>query len=107
MANLKLDLLNKLRNDKYYKEMELVRLAQEPSMCYEEKIDLMVVKLKQLHDLNGQMVLMEQYFQEPEQAPQAGAPAPGQAPPAPAPAPAPVVEKPAAKVHPGQSHGEG
>ena len=106
MANLKLDLLNKLRNDKYYKEMELVRLAQEPNMCYEEKIDLMVVKLKQLHDLNGQMILMEQYFQEPEQ-PQAGAPvaAPGQAPPAP---PAePVVEKPAAKVHPGQSHGEG
>jgi len=107
MANLKLDLLNKLRNDKYYKEMELVRLAQEPNMCYEEKIDNMVVKLKQLHDLNGQMLLMEQYFQEPEAAPQAGAPAPapGQAPPAPA--GVPVVEKPAEKVHPGQSHGEG
>jgi hypothetical protein len=100
MANLKLDLLNKLRNEKYYKEMELVRLAQEPSMCYEEKIDKMVVKLKELHDLNGQMLLMEQYFTEP--VPQQVAPAPEVAP-----AGVPVVEKPAEKVHPGQSHGEG
>ena len=104
MANLKLDLLNKLRNDKYYKEMELVRLAQEPNMCYEEKIEKMVNLLDILHTLNGKMALMEQYFQEPEQPVQAPAPAPGQAPPAPAPA---EEAKPAAKVHPGQSHGEG
>lgn len=105
MANLKLDLLNKLRNDKYYKEMELVRLAQEPNMCYEEKIDNMILLLDKLHILNGQMLLMEQYFQEQEQAPAGQPPAPGQAPPAP-PA-APVENKPAGKVHPGQSHGEG
>lgn len=91
MANLKLDLLNKLRNEKYYKEMELVRLAQEPNMCYEGKIDTMIDLLNQLNTLNGQMALMEQYFAEPEQPMQ---------PPA-------ADAKPAAKAHPGQSHGEG
>lgn len=94
MANLKLDLMNKLRNEKYYKEMELVRLAQKPDMCYEDKIDDMIELLTELQILNGDMGLMEQYFQEPEAAPQQ-APAP------------PADAKPQAKVHPGQSHGEG
>ena len=98
MANLKLDLLNKLKNEKYYKEMELVRLAQEPNMCYEEKIDIMIGLLDQLNALNGRMGLMEQYFAEPEtpQVPQIP----------PAPDAKPVENKPAGKVHPGQSHAE-
>jgi len=99
MANLKLDLLNKLRNEKYYKEMELVRLAQEPNMCYEEKIDKMVDILTILDKLNGQMTLMEQYFQEEQPAVTPPAPAP--------PAPPATPAKPAGKVHPGQSHSEG
>lgn len=90
MANLKLDLLNKLRNDKYYEELELVRLAQDPNTNYKEKIDAMACRLANLSLLNAQMGLVEQYFQEP----------------APAPAPTGAPVNPAGQVHPGQTHGE-
>jgi len=99
MANLKIDLVNKLNNDKFYEELELVRLAQDPAMNYKNKIDSMDYQLGQLALLNAKIGLVEQYFQEP----------PAQAAPAQAPvaaAGAPVVETPAAKVHQGQSHGE-
>jgi hypothetical protein len=93
MANLKLDLLNKLRNDKYYEELELVRLAQDPNTNYKEKIDAMALRLEKLAILNAEMGLVEQYFQEPvtpqTEAPQAGAPVPQ-----------------ATVVHQGQTHGE-
>lgn len=89
MANLKLDLLNKLRNDKYYSELELVRLAQEPNMNYQIKIDEMDVELTELALLNAKMGLVEQYFQEPAQG-----------------APAPAQNVPQGQVHPGQTHGE-
>lgn len=92
MANLKLDLLNKLRNDKYYAELELVRLAQDPNCNYQGKINQMQDKLNEIALLNPDMGLVEQYFQEP--APVA----------APAPTGAPV--NPAGQVHPGQTHGE-
>jgi hypothetical protein len=95
MANLKLDLLNKLKNDKYYEELELVRLAADPNANYREKIDAMSYKLSNIAVLNAQMGLVEQYFQEPVQA------APpvndGQV---------PVGGQPAGKVHPGQTFGE-
>jgi len=100
MANLKLDLINKLNNDKFYGELELVRLAQEPNMKYKEKITLMEVELETLALANAKLGLVEQYFQEP--APQA-APAPEGQPQA---APAPAPEAPKGKVHQGQSHGE-
>ena len=97
MANLKLDLINKLNNDKYYEELELVRLAQDPNTNYKEKIDSMANRLASLAVLNAQLGLVNQYFQEPAPqaaaAPQAGAPA--------APAAAP-----AGQVHQGQTHGE-
>lgn len=95
MANLKVDLINKLSNDKMYAELELIRLAQEPNMNYRTKIDSMDLQLEILAVINAKLGLVEQYFQEP-----AAAPAP------PAPAGAPVAEKPAGKVHQGQSHGE-
>ena len=83
MANLKLDLLNKLRNDKYYEELELVRLAQDPNAKYKEKIDEMVIKLQSISIINAQMGLAEQYFQEPQPSPTGqgqptGQPLPGQ-----------------------------
>jgi hypothetical protein len=90
MANLKLDLLNKLRNDKYYAEIELVRLAGEPNMNYEVKIEQLVWKLSSINNLNAEMALAEQYFQEPQAAPQG----------------APVQQAPQGTVHPGQTHGE-
>jgi len=98
MANLKLDLLNKLRNDKYYEELELVRLAQDPNANYKEKIDAMSFRLSNLAMLNAQMGLVEQYFQEPvpQQQPQ----------PQVMPEQVPVGAPPAGKVHQGQTHGE-
>jgi hypothetical protein len=102
MANLKLDLLNKLRNDKYYEELELVRLAQDPNMNYKEKIDSMHNRLEKLALLNAEMGLVEQYFQEPlQQQPQ-------QIPPqqvAPEGAPVAAGQQPV-RVHQGQTHGE-
>lgn len=94
MANLKLDLLNKISTDKMYQELELVRLAQDPNMNYEQKILDMQYQLERLSILNAEMGLIEVYFKEP--APQA----------APAPQGAPVTAQPAGQVHPGQTHGE-
>lgn len=100
MANLKLDLVNKLNNEKYYEELELIRLAQEPNMNYKEKIDLMTENLAEIALLNAQVGLVNQYFQEP--AAEGAVPAQG-APQAEVPQSAPAPE---AKVQPGQSHGE-
>lgn len=99
MANLKLDLLNKINNKKYFEEMELVRLAQDPNMNYEIKIDSMADILAKLAILNAQIGGVETYFKEPE---------PQQAPvQAPAPVEQPQVQQaPAAQVHQGQTHGE-
>jgi len=99
MANLKLDLLNKINNKKYFQEMELVRLAQDPNMNYEIKIDSMTEILANIAILNAQLGGVENYFQEP---------APVQQPaPAPQEAPAPQVQQaPATQVHQGQTHGE-
>jgi hypothetical protein len=94
MANLKLDLLNKLRNDKYYAEIELVRLAQDPNCNYLYKINDMQAKLNEIALLNASLALAEQYFQEPVAAP------------ATAPQGAPVANAPQGQVHPGQTHGE-
>jgi hypothetical protein len=95
MANLKLDLVNKLNNDKYYEELELVRLAQEPNMNYREKIESMAYRLEKLAIINAQIGLVAQYFQEPQQ----GAPAN-------APQGEPVAQAPQGRVHQGQTHGE-
>lgn len=97
MANLKLDLVNKINNDKFYEEVELIRLAQDPGMNYKLKIKEMQKQLDNLILLNAEIGLVEQYF--PEQ------PAPVQQPTQPV--PAPVAEAPKGKVHQGQSHGEG
>jgi len=88
-ANLKLDLLNKLRNDKFYEEVELIRLAGDPNMNYREKIERIGLSLQNLAIVNSQLALAEQYFQE-QPAPQV------------APAQVPVQ----GVVHPGQTFGE-
>ena len=88
MANLKLDLLNKLRNDKYYAEIELVRLAQEPNMNYQQKINEMDYQLNEIALINQKMGLTEQYFQEPQSQQMQ------------------VDNTPKGQVHPGQTHGE-
>lgn len=97
MANLKLDLINEINKRKFYDEIELIRLAQDPNMNYENKIQLMKIQLERLAITNLQGGLVDQYFQD---APQQQAPAPANVP-----APAPEA-KPQAKAHQGQSHGE-
>ena len=109
MANLKADLLNELRNQKYYAEMELLRLAQDPSMNYRAKILKLDKELESIALLNQKIALAEGYFQTPEQAPieqpvpMEQTPVPVEQPVPEAPVPAqPVVNKPIQ----GQSHGE-
>jgi hypothetical protein len=105
MANLKQDILNNLGNEKYYAELELARLAQEPNMYYKEKVEVMSGILKNLASLDLATQLVSKYFQDPpapaeapaEGQPQTeGEPAPEQ--------PAPAPEQPA--PHQGQSHAE-
>lgn len=91
MANLKLDLVNKINNEKYYDEIELIRLAQDPNTNYKNKIEDMGALLKKIAIHNAQLGLVEQYFKEPEQQN------------------APVTNPPQAaptQTQPGQSHAE-
>jgi hypothetical protein len=104
MANLKADLLNELRTQKYYAEMELLRLAQDPSMKYRNKIEDIDFQLGEIALINSKIGLAEGYFQDAPQ--QEAVPNVPEAPqeevaemPAPAPAPAPTP-------HQGQSHAE-
>ena len=93
MPNLKLDLKNRIANEKFYDELEFIRLAGVPDMNYEEKVDTMQQLLENIAIQNAQLGLLEQYFQEP-------------------PVPAPIVNAPAlapapaGQVHPGQTFGE-
>ena len=85
MPNLKLDLINRINNDKYLDELELVRLAQDPNMNYRQKIDEMCNALESIAILNAEAGLIEEYFKEPAKA---------------------NMPAPTGQVHQGQSHGE-
>ena len=98
MANLKVDLLNKIKNDKYFEETELVRLAGEANMNYREKIEEMSLVIERIAIINAQIGLVEQYFQEPKQT------AEGQ--PQQQVAPAQQATPPTPPKHQGQTHGE-
>jgi hypothetical protein len=92
MGNLKLDLINNLKNKKYYAEIELGRLAQEPNMNYEQKIDDMVCLLEKISIVNSNIGLAEQYFKD--QAPEQQGFTQGQ----------PLQQS--GNIHQGQTHGE-
>jgi len=92
MANLKLDLLNKINNEKYFQEMELIRLAQEPNMNYKEKIAQMSELLQNIAIFNAQVGLIGHYFPEvPQQV---------------APANPATTGAPVGQPHPGQTFSE-
>jgi len=108
MANLKADLLNELRNAKYYEEHELARLAQDPNTNYKEKIDDIVAQLKTIALINQSLGLTEVYFKEPVEpvepvAPVVNYPEPDAKP---ATEEVPTVIAQPGKPLPGQSHGE-
>ena len=104
MANLKVDLLNELRNQKYYEELELLRLAQDPGMKYRTKVLDLTDVLSNIALLNNQIALAEGYFQDPQEQVQANQPLPN------VPQPPEVKEEVKQEVVtqplPGQSHGE-
>ena len=95
MVNLKTDLLNQLRNEKYFEEMEFIRLAAEPNMNYKEKIDSMDYRLGNIASLNARITLADSYLQE--QVPES------QIPPQQVPANAAPVQP---APHPGQTFSE-
>lgn len=95
MANLKMDLLNKVNNEKYFEELELVRLAQEPNMNYKQKIEEMDAVLGNIAMLNAKLGGVEQYFRDEAPA------APAAAPEAPA-----TPQPPVAAPQGGQTHRE-
>jgi len=86
MADLKLDLLNKINNDKYFAEIELVRLASDPNMNYENKIYQITDLFTELATLNAQLGMVDEYFKEPAKQQS--------------------TQPPTGQVHQGQSHGE-
>jgi len=102
MANLKSDLLNEIRNQSYYAEIELVRLAQEPNTYYKAKIENMDNQLAIIALANQKIALVEKYFQEPVVAPVPDKPTNvGQQEGVPT-----VIPQNDSKPLPGQSHGE-
>ena len=91
--NLKQDVLNHLGNEKYYNEVEVVRVANDPNMPYKEKVDRLSFLMGDLARIDLSLQLVGKYFQEPaQQQPVANAPE--------------QPKEPVAKAHPGQSHGE-
>jgi len=104
MANLKQDLLNDLGNEKFYAELELMRLAQDPNMNYREK----VTNIKEIFEIISKadlgVQLVGKYF--PEQAAPDVVTEKGPASKEPA-SKEPASKKPEeTKPLPGQSHGE-
>lgn len=98
MVNLKNDLQSKVKNEKYYTELELVRLAKDPSMNYKEKVDQMHGILREIAIQNAQMELIEQYFQDAPPKTQEGQ--------QPQPEQQQKQQQPAPAAHQGQTHGE-
>lgn len=63
MGHLKFDLINKLSNDKYLEEVELVRLNDE-SMNYKQKLEEVDKVLTNIALINIKLGLVEHYFRE-------------------------------------------
>lgn len=75
-VNLKNDLLNKLTVDRQFKEVEFVRLANEPNMNYEDKINSMLFYAKEMATIDLQLNVINFYFKDQTQ--QTAQPAPAQ-----------------------------
>ena len=74
MANVKEDLLQQLATEKYYAEIELVRLANDPNMNYNTKITQLSNIISQIALINLKGELTGQYFQEAPQGEPEGQP---------------------------------
>ena len=63
MTRLKYDLINKLNNDKYLEEVELVRLYEQP-INYKQKLEEIDAVLGNIALINIKLGLVEHYFRE-------------------------------------------
>ena len=89
MADLKLDLINKVNNDKYFAEVELVRLAGEPNINYKNKIDDMSRLLDEIALANIKIQLIENDYYKQQMAQNVNA-----------------MPQQGSVIHSGQTHGE-
>lgn len=60
--NLKIDIDNNLRNQKYYEELELLRLATSNILKYEDRISLIIECLNKISNIDKTLVLSDKYF---------------------------------------------
>lgn len=60
--NLKIDIDNNLRNQKYYEELELLRLATSDILKYEDRISLIIECLNKISNIDKTLVLSDKYF---------------------------------------------
>lgn len=77
MADFRTDLVNELRNQKYYREQDLVRLVNSPLTSYQGRLEEIKECLVEIGKCNTALALTDVYL--PEQAPeeqQAPAPSP-------------------------------
>lgn len=64
MLDIKVDLQNKLKSDKYYEERELIRLAKDNQLNHKVKIDLIDNIFRNIALINQKSILIDQYFVE-------------------------------------------
>jgi len=64
MSNIKVDLIRTVKDEKYYGELELLRLAQDGNMNYRSKISSMNNILRNISIYNAQLGLIDQYFRD-------------------------------------------
>lgn len=63
---MKFDLIESLRNDKYYAEMELTRLLNQDNYSYKDRIELIKETLKDVVLIDSSISLIEQIFTKPK-----------------------------------------
>lgn len=64
MIDVKVDLLNKIKMDKYYEEKDLIRIAKNNQISHRKKIEKLDEIFKNIALLNNKLILVEQYFIE-------------------------------------------
>jgi hypothetical protein len=61
---IKKDLLGSITDDKYYQEAELLRLVENESIPYREKINKISSLLEKIALTNTKLQLVQQYFKK-------------------------------------------
>lgn len=70
MANLKVDIINKISNDKYFAELELQRLLDSNDISHQNKIERMVEQFSKIENYNSSIKLVGFYLRSQDETPQ-------------------------------------